>query len=132
MKERYEAEIEQILQDLDTPPPGEEPARRELEIPPDDLPSPFAPAPAAPKRRISPGKLAVVGIIVAVVGMVAARGVVWLPVAGLAIIGIAVAWTFLRRYTAPSPPVWRGRPVDPPAAPPATGWQRVRRWWDNL
>ena len=130
MKERYEAEIEQILKDLDTPPPGEEPARRELEIPPDDLPSPFAPAPAAPKRRISPGKLAVVGIIVAVVGMVVARGVVWLPVAGLAIIGIAVAWTFLRRYTAPSPPVWRGRPVDPPA--PATGWQRIRRWWDNL
>ena len=131
MKERYEAEIEQILKDLDTPPPGEEPARGELEIPPDDLPSPFAPTPAAPKRRISPGKLAVVGIIVAIIGIAVAKLFV-LAVAGLAIIGVAVAWTFLRRYTAPSPPVWRGRPVDPPAAAPATGWQRVRRWWDNL
>ena len=129
MKERYEAEIEQILKDLDTPPPGEEPGRGELEIPPDDLPSPFAPAPAAPKRRISPGKLAVVGIIVAIIGIAVAKLFV-LAVAGLAIIGVAVAWTFLRRYTASSPPVWRGRPVDPPA--PATGWQRVRRWWDNL
>ena len=129
MKDRYEAEIEQILKDLDTPPPADEPSRREPEIPPDDLPSPFMPPPPAPKRLLSPGKLAVLGIIVAVIGMVVIK-LAWLPIVGLAIIGIAVAWTFLRRYTAPKRPVWRGRPLDPP--PPANGWQRFRRWWADL
>lgn len=140
MKERYEAEIEQILKDLDTPPPGDGAGAdggQESEIPPDDLPSPFAPgagasgsAGSAAKRWVSPGKLAVVGIVVAVIGMVVARGFFWLPIAGLAIIGIAVAWTFLRRLAAPSPPVWRGRPVGRP--PATTGWERVRRWWGDL
>lgn len=129
MKERYESEIEQILKNMDTPPPADAPSRRESEIPPDDLPSPFTPAPAVPRRLLSPGKLAVLGIVVAVIGMMVFR-LAWLPIVGLAIIGIAVAWTFLRRYTAPSRPVWRGRPVDPP--PPATGWQRFRRWWSDL
>lgn len=129
MKDRYETEIEQILKDLDTPPPADAPTRGEPEIPPDDLPSPFMPAPAAPRRLLSPGKLAVLGIIVAGIGMTLFRTPL-LPVVGLAIIGIAVAWTFLRRYTAPSRPVWRGRPVEPP--PPATGWQRIRRWWADL
>ena len=134
MKERYEAEIEQILKDLDTPPPGGEAGSgQESEVPPDDLPSPFAPGlassgAASSKRWVSPGKLAVVGIVVAVIGIAAAKLFV-LAIAGLAIIGIAVAWTFLRRFAASGPPVWRGRPVD---RPPATGWERVRRWWNDL
>ena len=140
MKERYEAEIEQILKDLDTPPPGDgSDGGQEPEIPPDDLPSPFAPgasgsAGSAARRWVSPGKLAVMGIGVAVIGMVVARGFFWLPLAGLALIGVAVGWTFLRRFAAPSPPVWRGRAVERPAAASGSGsvWERVRRWWADL
>ena len=149
MKERYEAEIEQILKDLDTPPPGDGSGAdggEESEIPPDDLPSPFAPgagasasaASSSVKRWVSPGKLAVVGIGVAVIGMVLARGVFWLPLAGLALIGVAVGWTFLRRLAGPrlpNPPVWRGRAVERPGAAAAglgSVWERVRRWWRDL
>ncbi len=126
MKDRYEQEIEQLLRDLDTKPPGdapEQPSARRGATPPDDEPSPFAPKLPTRKRVISPAKLSLIGIAIALVGLLLPG--FWLPLAGLAMVVVAIAWMFLQRATTPNRAVWRGRPADPP---PQTPWQRFRHW----
>ena len=127
MKDRYEDEIEQILRNLDAQPPksnAEQPATPSSVTPVDDEPSPFAPKPPARKRLISPAKLSFIGVVLAVIGLALTK-LVWLSVAGLVIIVVAVVWMFLQRATTPANAAWRGRPVE---QPPQTGWQRFRQW----
>ena len=71
MKERYEQEIEQLLSELEaeSPSPANTPPPNDPVRPLDDEPSPYAPRPRAGVRLISPGKLAVAGLILAVVGL---------------------------------------------------------------
>ena len=127
MKERYEQEIEQLLSELDSEPTdGQHPPAPDDAPPPlDDQPSPFTPRPKQSVRLISPGKLALAGVILAVVGLLLPLPKL-LSIVGLAVMGIAVVWMFARRWSgAPTPTYWRGRPIDDP---PQSAWQRFRRW----
>ena len=148
MKERYEQEIEQLLIELESRPPDDTnapppsaprppqtpsttAASEGAAMPLDDLPSasPFTPRPRRGVRLIAPSKLALAGLIIAVLGLV-------LPVplgvslAGLAILGLAVAWLMARRMMSrpgPAAGYWRGRPLAP-EPPPRGAWQRFRQW----
>lgn len=127
MKERYEQEIEQLLSELEAEPGNglRPPAPGDAPPPLDDQPSPFTPRPRQSPRLISPGKLALAGVILVVVGLVLPMPKL-LSIAGLAVVGIAIVWMFARRWSgAPTPTYWRGRPVDDP---PQGAWQRFRRW----
>ena len=146
MKERYEQEIEQLLIELESRPPDDTNAPPASALPQtpsttaasggaamplDDLPSasPFAPRPRRGMRLIAPSKLALAGLIIAALGII-------LPIplgvslAGLAIVGVAVAWLMARRMMSrpgPAAGYWRGRPLAP-EPPPQGAWQRFRQW----
>ena len=124
MKERYEQEIEQLLSELDSEAAGPPETPANAAPPLDDEPSPFTPRPKQRARLISPTKLAVVGGVVALLGLLVAK-FVWLAMAGIVIMAAAVAWMFYQRLGSQQRHYWRGRPVDPE---PQTGWQRFRRW----
>ena len=127
MKERYEQEIEQLLSELDSEPADGQrpPAPDDVPPPLDDQPSPFTPKPRQSARLISPGKLALAGIILAVLGLLPLFPV-QLCLAGLAVMGVAIVWMFARRWSgAPTQTYWRGRPIDDP---PQGAWERFRRW----
>ena len=142
MKERYEQEIEQLLIELESRPPDDTNAppasalpqtpsttAASAAMPLDDLPSasPFTPRPRRGMRLIAPSKLALAGLIIAALGII-------LPIplgvslAGLAILGVAVAWLMARRLVSrpgPAAGYWRGRPLVPE---PQGAWQRFRQW----
>ncbi len=126
MKERYEQEIEQLLTELDSEPVrGPRPSAPDDALPPPDgQPSPFTPRPKRVVGLISPAKLALAGLILAVVGLLL-PALKLLSLLGLVIMILAVAWMFVRRLGTPSPQYWRGRPIDDP---PRGAWQRFRRW----
>ena len=128
MKDRYEQEIEQILNELDAEIPdgsggGPHPVSP---VPPlDDRPSPFAPQPRPRMRLISPVKLALLGLIVVVIGLILFHQPM-LALAGVGIVALALVWMFIQRISSQPQQMWRGRPVDPP--PPQSTWERFRRW----
>ena len=126
MKERYEQEIEQLLNELDAETPETtSPAAPSNSSPPlDDQPSPFTPKPKRNLSVISPAKLAIAGAVLAVVGLLMPI-LKWLSLAGLAVMVVAIAWMFFRRMGSQQTSYWRGRPMD---EPPQGTWQRFRRW----
>ena len=124
MKDRYEQEIEQLLNELETDAPEPSPAPADAPPPLDDQPSPFAPRPRQRKAFISPTKLAIAGGVLALIGLFLAR-LMWLSLAGLVLMAAAVAWMFIRRMGNQSQQYWRGRPIEPE---PQGTWQRFRRW----
>ena len=124
MKDRYEQEIEQLLNELETDAPEPSPAPADAPPPLDDQPSPFAPRPRQRKAFISPTKLAIAGGALALIGLFLAR-LMWLSLAGLVLMAAAVAWMFIRRMGNQSQQYWRGRPIEPE---PQGTWQRFRRW----
>lgn len=126
MKERYEQEIEQLLNELDSESVGEAnaPPPTNQSTPLDDQPSPYTPRPRSGGPVISPNKLALGGIILAALGLLPLLPV-WTSLAGLAVLAIAVAWMFFQRMGSGQPSYWRGRRVDEPAQ---GIWQRFRQW----
>lgn len=126
MKERYEQEIEQLLSELEaeSPHPANPPPANPSVKPLDDEPSPYAPKPKESVRLISPNKLALTGVILAVLGLLPLLPV-WTSLAGLAILAASVVWMFIRRMGSQPAAYWRGRRVD---EPPAGAWQRFRNW----
>ena len=124
MKDRYEQEIEQLLNELETDAPEPTPAPADAPPPLDDQPSPFAPRPRERKAFISPTKLAIAGGVLALIGLFLAK-LMWLSLAGLVVMAGAVAWMFIRRMGNQSQQYWRGRPIEPE---PQGTWQRFRRW----
>ncbi|MDE2785629.1 MAG: hypothetical protein OXL37_03115 [Chloroflexota bacterium] len=124
MKDRYEQEIEQLLNELETDAPEPTPAPADAPPPLDDQPSPFAPRPRQRKVFISPTKLAIAGGILALIGLFLAK-LMWLSLAGLVVMAVAVAWMFVRRMGQPSQQYWRGRSIEPE---PRGLWPRFRRW----
>ena len=124
MKDRYEQEIEQLLNELETDAPEPSPAPADAPPPLDDQPSPFAPRPRQRKAFISPTKLAIAGGVLALIGLFLAR-LMWLSLAGLVLMAAAVAWMFIRRMGNQRQQYWRGRPIEPE---PQGAWQRFRRW----
>lgn len=127
MKERYEQEIEQLLNELEaeSPSPANAPqSANDSSLPLDDQQSPFAPRPKESMRLVSPGKLAVGGVILAVLGLLPLFPV-WTSLVGLAILVVVVVWMFIQRMGTQQPSYWRGRRVD---EPPQGVWQRFRHW----
>lgn len=124
MKDRYEQEIEQLLNELESEVPEPPTAPADAPPPLDDQPSPFTPRQRRPRILISPTKLAIAGGIVAAVGLVLVK-IPMLSLAGLLIMAGAVAWMFFRRMGNRQQQYWRGRPVEPE---PQGAWQRFRRW----
>ena len=128
MKERYEQEIEQLLNELESDPakPATPPAANQPTTPLDDQPSPFAPRPRRATLPISPAKLALIGGVLAVVGLLAPIPLLRsLSLVGLAVLVVAVVWMFISRARSQPSAYWRGRPVD---EPPQGVWDRFRRW----
>ena len=124
MKERYEQEIEQLLSELESETGAPDTTPPKTTSPLDDQPSPFTPRPKQQTRLISPAKLAVVGGVVALLGLLVAH-FVWLSMVGMVIMIAAAVWMFYQRWGSQQRQYWRGRPVE---AEPQTGWQRFRRW----
>ena len=124
MKDRYEQEIEQLLNELESDAPEPTPAPADAPPPLDDQPSPYAPRPRQSKAFISPTKLAVAGGVLALIGLFLAK-LMWLSLAGLALMAVAVAWMFIRRMGQPRQQYCRGRAIEPE---PQGAWQRFRRW----
>lgn len=124
MKERYEQEIEQLLNELDSEAPEAPTAPADAPPPLDDQPSPFTPRARRPQAFISPTKLAIAGGVLAILGLVVVK-VMWLSLAGLVIMAGAVAWMFIRRMGSQRQQYWRGRPIEPE---PQGAWERFRRW----
>ena len=124
MKDRYEQEIEQLLNELESDAPDPTPAPVDAPPPLDDQPSPFAPRPRYSKPFISPTKLAIAGGVLALIGLFLVR-LPWLALAGLVLMAAAVAWMFFRRMGNRQQQYWRGRPIEPE---PRGAWQRFRRW----
>ena len=128
MKERYEQEIEQLLNELEaeSPSPANAPQPTNGSARPlDDQPSPFTPKPKPSVRLISPNKLALAGLILALLGLLPLLPV-QVSLVGLAIIIAAVAWMVIQRMGSQQQPAyWRGRPMD---EPPQGTWQRFRQW----
>ena len=124
MKDRYEDEIEQLLNELESEAPDAPVAPVDAPPPLDDQPSPFAPTPRRSKAFISPTKLAIAGGALAIIGLFVAK-IMWLSLAGLVIMAGAIAWMFFRRMGNQSQQYWRGRPIEPE---PQGAWQRFRSW----
>ncbi len=124
MKDRYEQEIEQLLNELESEVPDPPTVPADAPPPLDDQPSPFTPRERRPRILISPTKLAIAGGVVAVVGLVLVK-MPMLSLAGLLIMAVAVAWMFIRRMGNRQQQYWRGRPIEPE---PRGAWQRFRRW----
>ena len=124
MKDRYEQEIEQLLNELESEAPEPPAAPADAPPPLDDQPSPFTPRQRRPRMLISPTKLAIAGGVVAVVGLVLVK-MPMMSLAGLLIMAGAVAWMFVRRMGTQRQQYWRGRPVEPE---PRGAWDRFRRW----
>ena len=129
MKNRYEQEIEQLLSELEAESDGKTPlAPTPPDHPPplDDQPSPFTPKPKPGMQLISPAKLALAGVVIALIGLLLPIPV-HLAIAGLVIMVAAIAWMLIRRLTTPTTAYWRGRPIT--AAPESQNiWQRFRHW----
>lgn len=124
MKDRYEQEIEQLLNELESEAPEPPTAPADAPPPLDDQPSPFTPRQRRPRILISPTKLAIAGGVLAAVGLVLVK-MPLLSLAGLLIMAAAVAWMFIRRMGTQRQQYWRGRPVE---SEPQGAWDRIRRW----
>ena len=139
MPEKYQDEIEEILKGIEGDGPVVPPRNSQPIL--DDLP---APAPgseadrepghsgAGPRSRwqsITPGKVALVGLALlllgGVMGPVAGAGWSWLVWAGL--VGLAAAYLlfFVRPRPVNQDKRWRGRSVESRGPSP---WQRFKGW----
>ncbi len=142
MPEKYQDEIEDILKDIEetgliVPAGGSEPA-------PDDLPIPMVsnrggnrenePSPdqgrlgsGAIWRVVTPGKLALAGLVMLLVGVLLgqARFLVWV---GLAALAAAYLLFFIRPRQVNRDKHWRGRAVESSAPSP---WRKFKTWFKD-
>jgi hypothetical protein len=105
-------------------------AGRESEKPADDAPIVYRqaqpPAPIANKTSfwvmLSPGKLAVIGLVLLVIGAFWGRSLIWV---GLGFLVGAYLLFFVKPRSIPMDKRWRGQAIDPQV----TSWDRLRRWF---
>ncbi|HEU0021592.1 MAG TPA: hypothetical protein VFR55_07975 [Dehalococcoidia bacterium] len=128
MPEKYQEEIEDILRGM-----GEKTltgASRGSEKPADDAPvvsrQAHSPAPIANKTSlwamVSPGKLAVIGLVLLLIGAFWVRALVWI---GLGFLVGAYLLVFVKPRSNPMGKRWRGQAIDQEG----TWWDRFRRWF---
>jgi len=127
MPEKYQEEIEDILRGM-----GEKTltgASRGSEKPADDAPivSRQAQAPVPITNRtsfwamVSPGKLAVIGLVLLVIGAFWVRPLIWV---GLGFLVGAYLLFFVKPRSIPMEKRWRGQAIEPEGS----SWDRFRQW----
>ena len=140
MPERYQDEIEEILKGIEEDEPPR-PARRTQPII-DDMPRPAddeapryreqrqdRPAGASRWQFVTPGKVALAGFVLLVLGLALnSVGMGWLVWLGLLGLGAAYLLFFIRPRTVNRDKRWRGRSVESQGPSP---WQRFKRWMDD-
>ncbi|MDA0734956.1 MAG: hypothetical protein O2909_10155 [Chloroflexi bacterium] len=128
MPERYQEEIEDILRGM-----GEKTrtgASRGSEKPADDAPvvsrEAQPPAPISNKTSfwpmVSPGKLAVIGLVLLLIGAFWVRPLIWV---GLGFLVGAYLLFFVKPRSIPMEKRWRGQAIEQEV----TYWDRFRRWF---
>ena len=130
MPDKYQEEIEEILKGLgESSHPGNNQGAAK---PPDDAPvaSPPAPpeGPTAKGRGfwplVSPGKLAIIGILLLVVGAFWFRPAIWL---GLGLLVGAYLLFFVRPRPIRMEKRWRGQSMEQRT----TAWDKFKKWLKN-
>ncbi len=127
MPEKYQDEIEEILKGL-----GEKArpnTNRETQKPPDDAPIASRQVPPSePKSNkggfwpmVSPGKLALLGLILLLVGAFLFRPVIWV---GLGFLVGAYLLFFVKPRSISVEKRWRGKSLEEGVTP----WERMKRW----
>ena len=127
MPDKYQEEIEEILRGLGetTRPSGNQPAGK----PPDDAPVASPPAPPeGPVSRgrgfwplVSPGKLAIIGLVLLVVGAFWFRPAIWV---GLGFLVGAYLLFFVRPRPIRMEKRWRGQRMEQQT----TAWDKFVKW----
>jgi hypothetical protein len=133
MPEKYQEEIEEILQRVGEAPPGDPPNRskRALEDRPQvQQPSQPAPAPrhgSSPRwPTITPGKILLSGLILFVAAALLKQGtLLWI---GLGLLVVAYLLFFITPRSVSYGKRWRGQPLDGGYSTP---WERFKRWLKN-
>jgi hypothetical protein len=129
MPEKYQEEIEEILEGLGEKAPANT-AAREPQKPLDDTPvvshrgSP--PRQSGPNQgrtwpTVTPGKLALIGLVVLLVGALWVRPLIWV---GLGFLVGAYILFFIKPRSIFHEKRWRGKPMEEETSP----WEKIKSW----
>jgi hypothetical protein len=126
--QKYQEEIEEILRGLEEKAPVNSPRERGKPI--DDLPRTSRPSyrhfqPGYSKgwtwAAVSPGKLALLGLIILLLGAIWLRPMIWV---GLGILAGAYLLFFVKPRSISYEKRWRGQTLESGPSP----WERFKRW----
>ena len=129
MPEKYQEEIEEILRGLGEKAPHST-AAREAQKPPDDAPVMSHQGPPLGQnggRRgrtwptVTPGKLALLGLLVLLLGAIWVRPLIWV---GLAFLVGAYILFFIKPRSIFVDKRWRGKPLEDETSP----WDKIKSW----
>ncbi len=129
MSERYQREIEEILQQVGESTPIREPGKAEKGSPLSAL-GRFGGGIASQAYRSS-RRLMTIGIILLALAILlsAIAPGLWGPVAWLVLILFVLTYAlFFARPSGGPAKRWRGRSIDPPAGQEDSAWRRFQRW----
>ena len=129
MPEKYQEEIEEILKGLGENAPTNT-AARDPQRPPDD--TPVISHKGSPPRRVglnkgrtwptvTPGKLALIGLFVLLLGALWVRPLIWV---GLGFLVGAYILFFIKPRTIFQEKRWRGKPLEEDSSP----WEKIKSW----
>ena len=129
MPEKYQEEIEEILRGLGEKAPTNT-AAREPQKPPDDAPvisrRGTPPRQVVPQKgrawpRVTPGKLALIGLIVLLIGALWVRPLIWV---GLGFLVGAYILFFIKPRSISVEKRWRGKAMEEETSP----WEKIKSW----
>lgn len=132
MPEKYQEEIEEILKGLGEKAP-QSTAAREPQKPPDDAPVASHQGPPPSQNRpyqgrswptVTPGKLALLGLLVLLLGAIWLKILIWV---GLSFLIGAYILFFLKPRSIPMEKRWRGKPLEEETSP----WDKIKSWLKN-
>ena len=129
MPEKYKEEIEEILKGLGEKAPHST-AAREPQRPPDDAPVMFHEGP--PPRQngssrgrlwptITPGKLALLGLLILLLGAIWVKPLIWV---GLGLLVGAYILFFIKPRSISVEKRWRGKSLEEETSP----WEKIKSW----
>ena len=129
MPEKYQEEIEEILKGLGEKAPHGASAR-EPQKPPDDAPVISHQGPPPGRSRpyrgrswptVTPGKLALLGILVLLLGAIWLKPLIWV---GLSFLIGAYILFFIKPRSISVEKRWRGKPLEEESSP----WDKIKSW----
>lgn len=128
MPDKYQEEIEEILRGLGEKAPPRKGGSEQPVKPPDDAPLVARQVASSqhPQRgrvwpTITPGKLAIIGILVFLLGAVWVRPLIWV---GLSFLVGAYLLVFIKPRSISQDKRWRGKSVEEEQSP----WEKLKSW----